>query len=219
MSPISAARRRSLSRRPPKLKPRARVVILCEGEKTEPSYLRHWKAVLRNNLVEIKIDLTGAMPKTLVEKAAEIKKEAKRDARRREDDNLEIDEVWCVFDVDKHPNLDDARIQANANKIELAISNPCFELWLTLHFQDQNAYLDVVKARALCCGHLNGYQKTVTAEMFELLAPAHQTAFARAEQLAKAHASAGRASHHNPSTGVGRLVDRMRVLSVRHTPT
>ena len=31
---------------------------------------------------------------------------------------------------------------AGANGIRLAISNPCFELWLILHFQDHTAWLD-----------------------------------------------------------------------------
>jgi hypothetical protein len=50
------------------------------------------------------------------------------------------DEVWCVFDVDEHPKLAEARDQANANGIQLAVSNPCFELWLLLHFQEHRAH-------------------------------------------------------------------------------
>lgn len=41
-----------------------------------------------------------------------------------------------------HPGLTDAIEQARQNGIWLAISNPCFELWLVLHFQDQSAWLD-----------------------------------------------------------------------------
>ncbi|MGH3926277.1 MAG: RloB family protein, partial [Pseudonocardiaceae bacterium] len=34
------------------------------------------------------------------------------------------------------------------NKIRLAISNPCFELWLILHFEDQTAFLNTDEAES-----------------------------------------------------------------------
>jgi hypothetical protein len=36
--------------------------------------------------------------------------------------------VWCVFDIDEHPVIPEAKDQAPANRIELTISNPYFEL-------------------------------------------------------------------------------------------
>ena len=41
------------------------------------------------------------------------------------------------FDVDEHPGISDAKQMARASGIKLAISNPCFELWLLLHFREQ----------------------------------------------------------------------------------
>jgi hypothetical protein len=75
------------------------------------------------------------------------------DARRRAiDEEGEIDEFWCVFDVEwprNHPDLKDAVEQARQGGVELAISNPCFELWLILHFQDNGRWLDNDDARRL----------------------------------------------------------------------
>lgn len=50
------------------------------------------------------------------------------EARRERDDHLRFDEVWGVFDIDEHPNLPEVRELAAENGIELAISNPRFEL-------------------------------------------------------------------------------------------
>ena len=54
-----------------------------------------------------------------------------------------------MFDVEwprNHPNLTDAVRLAKAKGISLAISNPCFELWLILHRESQTAFLDTEKA-------------------------------------------------------------------------
>ncbi|MGH3940412.1 MAG: RloB family protein, partial [Pseudonocardiaceae bacterium] len=56
---------------------------------------------------------------------------------------------WCVFDVEwpkNHPNLKQAIQLARDHNIRLAISNPCFELWLILHFEDQTAFLNTDEA-------------------------------------------------------------------------
>ena len=60
-------------------------------------------------------------------------------------ENDEIDEFWCVFDVEwpvNHPNLAEAIALAETNDVKLAISNPCFEVWLVLHLQEHGAWLD-----------------------------------------------------------------------------
>jgi hypothetical protein len=56
-----------------------------------------------------------------------------------------------VFDVESpkpHPNLDRALTLARSNNIRVAISNPCFELWLILHFEDQTGFLDTAAAES-----------------------------------------------------------------------
>jgi hypothetical protein len=61
------------------------------------------------------------------------------------EEEAEIDEFWCVFDVEwprNHPGLLEAVQQAQANGIYLAISNPCFELWL---MRRRPAYLDMLQ--------------------------------------------------------------------------
>jgi hypothetical protein len=49
------------------------------------------------------------------------KQEAEAEAKRQKDQNLAFDEVWCVHDIDDHPKLEEARVTALDNGIELAI--------------------------------------------------------------------------------------------------
>jgi hypothetical protein len=48
----------------------------------------------------------------------------------------EIDALWLVFDIDTWPEamLSNVTQLASQKRYRLGISNPCFELWLLLHF-------------------------------------------------------------------------------------
>ena len=68
--------------------------------------------------------------------------EQSKNRRKLKRDRLATrDSVWAMFDRDIHKRFDEARDLARGNGIRLAISNPCFELWGILHYQDQNAPL------------------------------------------------------------------------------
>ncbi|MBC7783381.1 MAG: RloB domain-containing protein, partial [Burkholderiales bacterium] len=56
---------------------------------------------------------------------------------RRRSVLAKYDEVWCVIDVEAHgknPNLTHAIEQARQAEIQVALSNPCFEVWILWHF-------------------------------------------------------------------------------------
>lgn len=201
-------RRDDLRRREWIVEPRTRVLICCEGEVTEPSYLNGLKRELRIRLVHIEVVPGGANPKTLVDCAVEKKQEAAREARREKDDNLKYDEVWCVFDVDAHEHIPDAKLKADANNIKLAFSNPCFELWLLLHFQDQRAYIERHPVQSACRGHMPGYDKEVP---FDVVFPRYREAVDRAAALDHWQETRGCAGE-NPSTGIHRLTERIMEL-------
>ncbi|MFC3492753.1 RloB family protein [Glycomyces rhizosphaerae] len=93
---------------------------------------------------------------------------------------------------------------ATAGKlIQLAVSCPCFELWLLLHFEDCGSELNQKDARRRPQKHLPDYDKSaLRCEDFH----PHQTdAIKRAKKLEAGH----RETHLNPSTGVWRLVERL----------
>jgi hypothetical protein len=108
--------------------------IYCEGEKTEPNYLHGYidKFFSQNRRLKIiKIENTKKnTPVQLVEEAIKAKK-----------NNPDGDVFWVVYDresVQKYPDELHAKAcsKAKSQKIKIALSNVCFELWLLLHFQN-----------------------------------------------------------------------------------
>lgn len=180
-------------------------LAFVEGAVTEEAYLLYWKRRLREKcLVDIP-DFHGT-PMSLVEKAVEIKKfEEKEDRRGR---GKAHDEYWCVFDVDRHPLLQEAIELARRHGVKTAVSNPCIELWFLLHFQDQTAYLErdevvrLVKAST-------GAGKGLSAEALDDLADNFDAARDRAIALDEKHRGDATPSPGNPSSGVWRLVEAM----------
>lgn len=197
---------RSLKRRPPTREPKHRILIVCEGEETEPGYFRAFQHEVRNPRVHVQLAKETGVPRTVVEIAIRLRDEAEKEAKRERDENLRWDEVWGVFDVDEHPNLDQARTLAKDHAIELAVSNPCFELWALLHFQDQRAHIDRAKAREALQQHLRGYDKALD---FPKMYPGYPDAVRRAQDLAR---ESGRHEDpaRNPTTGVYRLTESIR---------
>jgi hypothetical protein len=175
------------------------IVVHCEGEASEPDYLNGLKRlphIKENIAITIEIDPGHGVPLTLVERAV---------ARKESDE--EVDELWCVFDVEaprKHPNLAKAVRLAAAHDIRLAISNPCFELWLILHSQDQTAFLTSEAAER--------QSRRIDGRKGKRIDPAfyldHRRAAARrAQALAQRHEANGTAfPDDNPSSSMHALL-------------
>jgi len=199
----------SLSRRHAKFAPQSRLLIVCEGKVTEPRYLKSLISKLRSRIVEVEIVPEAGVPKTLVDHAVLKKHEAQRASRRFKDQNYLYDEVWCVFDVDQHPNLNEAKQQAAANGLQVAISNPCIELWGVFHFQDQFAFEERNRVTTILKQHIPGYVKEFP---FDILWPLYATAVSRAQRVDHWHGTRG-TEGANPSTGFYLLTERIRTLS------
>lgn len=192
---------KSLRRERSNKKPRSRILILCEGAVTEPNYFKEFIEDIRNPCAYVEVDRTGGSPKTLVERAADRKKKARK---RGVAPDERFDEYWCVFDVDQHPKLSDAKQQARDNNICLAVSNPCFELWILLHFQECTRYEHRHGIQSSCRHRLPGYSKYVP---YWDLKGGYSDAVRRAQELEKKHAADG--TDGNPSTSVYRLTERL----------
>jgi len=104
--------------------------MFCEGEKTEPLYIRgyinHFHSDKRNIILVEKTNKNT--PVQLVEVAILAKEQGS-----------ENDIVWVVFDRESeakysHELHAKARTKALANGIQIAFSNVCFEFWILLHF-------------------------------------------------------------------------------------
>ena len=119
--------RRQLGRARPKLEPYDRVLIVCEGKRTEPQYFGDLLDRHRLSTANVRVVGRGADPRTVVREAKELQKE---EARKGE----KYDRVYCVFDRDEHATFDAACDEAGASGICVARSWPCFEFWLRVHF-------------------------------------------------------------------------------------
>ncbi|MXY23118.1 MAG: RloB domain-containing protein [Acidobacteria bacterium] len=192
---------RPLRRRVAVRKPKRTFLVFCEGKRTEPDYLmalREEPAVREAASVEIKIDLdaSGAVPSTLVDAAAEAR-------ARNSEEQGEIDEVWCLFDVEwprNHPRLPEAKAKAQRSDVRLAISNPCFELWLALHFENRTARLDSTAADTLRRNHDGSPDKGLDGTQYM---PRRAAAVRRARALTKKHErDRTEFPNDNPSSGM-----------------
>jgi hypothetical protein len=180
-------------RRAPRRPSLPQILVVCNGVRTEPRYFEGLRNHLRRHTFKIKIVSKGVSPRQLVEHAIDL--------RRREPD--QFDEVWCVFDVDEF-DISDAAVTARRSRIELAVSNPCFELWLLLHHEEHRA-------------HLAGYQDVVVR--LKRKVPAYDKCaldfgdyvrgLADAVVRGRALDPESRELHLNPSTGVWRLVEKI----------
>lgn len=193
-------RERPEARRPPDREPGRRILIVCEGAVTEREYFEAFRRWCKNPRVEIDFESPAGVPSSLVGRAKARKDEAERDASRARDDFLRYDEVWCVFDVDEHPHVASARDRALAAGLRLAMSNPCFELWLLLHIADnpgmQHRHELQARLRALTPAVPNKHVS------FEALAAGYDDAYFRAERLARDAYNRGDDATGNPSTEV-----------------
>jgi RloB-like protein len=102
-----------------------RFLIVCEGTKTEPLYLRDLIRDLgiRHHTVKIEPN-DGVSPDRIVAHAVKLYDE---DALGGDS----FDMVFCVFDRDTHTTL---KVGKHPKPFEAITSSPCFEYWLLLHF-------------------------------------------------------------------------------------
>lgn len=128
-----------LSRREGKKRPYDRMLIVCEGEKTEVNYFQSIRREKRlpNADIEIVPSAFGTAPQQIVEYA--LAKFSESGAFER---------VYVVFDRDDHLTYHNALAMAEAlagklkndNKSRVVFkavpSVPNFELWILLHFRD-----------------------------------------------------------------------------------
>lgn len=141
---------RDLRRRAASRRPYQRVLIVTEGEKTEPRYLDEIRTELRlaSAHVLVRPGGYGTAPLKLVQYAERLVREGDRSSGIGRG---AFDCVFVVFDRDDHNTYHQALDKARALNgrlrndehmcvgFEAIASVPCFELWLLLHFQDVQA--------------------------------------------------------------------------------
>ena len=205
-----------LERAEAKILEKPTILIVCEGENTEPSYFRQFKL----SSATIKPIGEGYNTISLVKRAVQLSKEKS------------YDQVWCVFDADPKPdnfnqakNFNDAVTLAEKKGFGVAYSNQAFEYWLILHFDDhqgggmnRNDYNNKINQllkpfRLTYDGESN---KIITEEIFEVLDSIDKKTNKERKRLAilRAERNYDLFDHTNPaneesSTTLFRLVEEL----------
>ncbi|QUW79442.1 RloB domain-containing protein [Streptomyces mirabilis] len=113
---------------PPAITRRRRVLYVgCEGESTEPDYLRYLQDRFGSGELTGQPFVIHTVSKKNGLKPEEVVEEVKAQAAE--------DEAWALFDRDQHTKIPQAVADAAAFGVEMCFSHPSFDLWLLLHFQ------------------------------------------------------------------------------------
>jgi hypothetical protein len=168
--PKERQKARDLHRKAAKRQPFERLLIVCEGEKTEPLYLDEIRRAFRLATAHVHVwpSADGTEPLQVVDYAERLFLDGDR---AKAIDRRGFDRVIAVFDRDDHATYHPALAQAAAQSgklrndngvavpVEAIASVPCFELWLLLHFEDVMAPVHRNEVYARLRIHLPGYDK------------------------------------------------------------
>jgi RloB-like protein len=183
------------------------VLILCNGERTEIDYFNGIRSAgLASPGKVMIVKFRNGSPTDTVRSASELR------------DYSEYDEAWAVCDVDTFDVKPAIELSTTAG-INLALSQPCFEVWLILHKSDNcPGFNNADQACRALRRRLPGWDKSNLrfADFVEDIL----TAVERAQRL-------GEPPEANPSTavwklivslGVGQDVGEDSVLTPKETP-
>jgi len=191
----SGSRRRTIGQNP--LRPR--ILIVCEGAKTEPSYFLSF---------HVTNDVHGKGMETI---------RVVDEAERLNDAEGPFDQVWCVFDRDSFPaaDFDNAihKVQSLTKKgFRVAYSNESFELWYLLHFEYLNAALTREQYNQKLEKHLDQKYLKGNPDNYRLIQEmGNETqAICNAERLQDLYSSDIPYSKRSPATTVCLLVKELR---------
>ena len=202
-----------LARKDAKRQVYAKILIVCEGEKTEPYYF--WEVVDHYELHTANVSISGecgSAPRSVVDHGLALFAKEKKDFPKNP-----FDRVYFVFDRDQHETYDEAmrtiREQKPKDTFFAINSVPSFEFWLLLHFtytttpfkatpktSSGKAVLKALKE------HMPKYEKGSQNTFVELL-PRLATAKANAE-IVNVHAKEHKTD--NPTTQVHVLLEFMK---------
>lgn len=195
-----------------------RILIVCEGSKTEPQYFNEIRREYRLHSANICIQPGGygTSPKQVIDFA--------RDLFLNGDSHLGIErcsfeQVYAVFDRDAHLSYYDAlkyseilekKFKKNKKPIQFkAIASvPNFELWLLLHFQFVSKPIERDEVIFLLKQYLKDYEKG-RAGYFSMTKEQLPIAISRAEKLQKLY---NRYDGKYPYTDIVHLVQLLVAL-------
>lgn len=199
-----------LKRKKAKRSVRKKILIVCEGSKTEPYYFEGARDFYQLSTLNVEIHGQGDDPFSLVSFALNR-------FNNEEKTGDGYDFVYCVFDKDSHIGYQAAldKIQLLGKKWVAINSVPSFEYWLLLHFvyttkpfygtKTLSSGKEVLKELRKYMPHYEKGYEAIFSELYEKL------------DLAKRHATRANdecaaLGNDNPSTQVYVLIDEIQKL-------
>jgi hypothetical protein len=206
------------------------VWIFTEGTVTEPQYIDIVRGQ-RDPGVRIAVHIANderthggtkgpkdtkhpRKPRDLLEAAIAKKREETRRAKKEKwpapPKGTQWTTVWCVFDRDEHQGIDDVIRDARAEKIEVAYSHPCFELWRLLHYSDYTSTFggicdDATKRLPFVTAGMSKAQAKIVLP--EQVTGGYAKAKERAKRMNAQHGDHVRYENRDPYTDVWRFVE------------
>lgn len=118
---------KSYERKPENRAAGKRLLIVCEGSKTEPHYFKELRHDLRLQTADVMVcgKECGSDPASVYSYAQKL----------YEEESCLYDYVYCVIDTDDHKTLEKTleQIKRKGTPYIPIVSSPCFEFWLILH--------------------------------------------------------------------------------------
>jgi hypothetical protein len=191
-----------------------RILIVCEGEKTEPHYLDELINYYKLNTANVEVDGNCASAPSKI--VAYALKRYQQEKNKRDP----FDKVYCVFDKDAHASYDAAQqtiAKSQPKNVFQAITSvPCFEYWLLLHYQYTDQPFHATGKKSSCDNLINelkiflpNYKKADKGIYAQLM---HETSQAIAYSK-RAAQQAKRTTMDNPSTMMHVLVEYLQNLA------
>ena len=192
-------------RRLPSRSPKARVVVVTEGEVTKPGYLGRFHRLHGSASIRLAPIPLGGDPRAVVERAVSEQSDSESDP------DADRDTFWAMFDRDEHQRFREAVDLARAHNIGTAVSDPCFELWAVLYYE----LWDRPSNRRDCQRRLGELCPTYGASSGKrfrdepTIRDHHEDAVKRARTLVVSRCKEGQPLG-NPSTTVHELMEHIR---------
>lgn len=190
-----------------------KVLIVTEGEKTEPLYLSAVRDHFGLNQANIVIDpKSDSSPTSVVKHAKTLINENKTDP---------YSYVYCVIDRDRHADFDKALDQVSGfrnkdTELHVIVSTPCFEYWILLHFiyttksfgsSGDSPCQELIDNELK--QYISNYEKGNTSILIELVKNQLDTALANAKHSSD---EATRRETDNPKTEIHILIEYLKNL-------
>jgi hypothetical protein len=190
------------------------ILIVCEGAETEPNYFQVLRKYLKLSSVDVRIQNRGGAPISLIEEARRLEAQRKEEVRKGRTNIGRFDAVWCVFDVEnptQNTTFNEAVQKAENCKYALAISNPAFEFWYILHFeQTTRPFENGKEVKNYLQKYIPHYHEAMP--VFDTLIGHTSMAMQHARDVMGRHPDNGQ-RFPNPSTQVHLLVEEMIEMS------